>query len=173
MWLSVLAVMLAVEIPAPASEPPPVEPPPLGLILGTLTAVAPLVAGGLLLAHDDSPHLQTTGLIVMASGFAAAPWVAHGVQGSWRNAAIYGGISLALSAGTVAAMEASDAFDPHVGNRPRIPMKILLPLAMGSSVVGVVMSAFDRRGARAPRLSLWAAPAEGGLAAGLGWSGRL
>ena len=173
MWISVLAVMLAVELPAPIQDPPPPEPPPLGLILGTATAVAPLIAGGVLMAHDDSPHLQRTGLIVMVSGFAAAPWVAHGVEGSWRNAALYGGISLALSAGTVAAMETSNAFDPHVGNRARIPMKILLPLAMGSSVLGVVMSTFDRRGDGLARLSLWAAPRDGGLAAGLGWSGRL
>jgi hypothetical protein len=71
-------------------------------------------------------------------------------------------------------MEQSNAFDPHVGNDHRIPMKIFLPLAMASAGVGVIMSVFDRRGLQpAPRLSLWVAPAAGGIATGLGWSAPL
>jgi hypothetical protein len=175
MWASILAVVLATELPAFAAEAPPDEPPPagapVGLIAGTVTAVVPSIVGGALMAEDQSPRLEAAGVIVMASGFALAPWIAHGLEGSWRHAAIYGGVSLALSAGAVAAMEESDAFNRHVGNRQRIPMKILLPLAMGSSVLGVVMSVFDRDSAEPPlRLSLWLAPTAAGLATGLGWS---
>ena len=131
---------------APADERPPI-----GLAAGTATAIVPLIVGGALMAQDHSPQLQETGLIVMASGFALAPFVAHGLEGSWRRAAIYGGISLALSAAAVAEMERSNAFDPHVGNDRRIPMKIFLPLAMASSGVGVIMSVFDRRGLETQR----------------------
>ena len=174
MWASILALVLAMELPAPAAEAPPAEPAPVGLIAGTATAIVPLIVGGALMAEDQSPRLEAAGFIVMASGFALAPWVAHGLQGSWRRAAIYGGISLALSAGAVAEMEASNAFERHVGNRQRIPTKVLLPLAMGSSMLGVVMSLFDRdRHPPPPRLSLWLAPAEGGFATGLGWSTQL
>ena len=110
----------------------------------------------------------------MASGFALAPFVAHGFEGSLRKAAIYGGVSLALSATAVVEMEERNVFDPHVGNDRRIPMKIFLPLSMVSSVFGVVMSVFDRRGLEpAPQLSLWLAPGAGGFASGFGWSGTL
>jgi len=171
MWASILALVLATELPAPAPEAPPHDPAPIGLIAGTATAVLPLIVGGALMAEDQSPRLESAGFIVMASGFALAPWVAHGVQGSWRRAALYGGVSLALSAGAVAEMEVSNAFERRVGNKQRIPTKILLPLAMGSSVLGVVMSLFDPdRAELPPRLSLWLAPAAGGLATGLGWS---
>ncbi len=170
MWASILAVVLATELPAPAAGAPPDDPAPVGLVAGTATALLPLIVGGALLAEDQSPRLEAAGVIVMASGFALAPWVAHGLQGSWRRAAIYGGVSLVLSAGAVVAMEESDAFARTVGNRRRIPMKIFLPLAMGSSVFGVIMSAFDRdRAERPPPLSLWMAPAVGGLSAGLCW----
>jgi hypothetical protein len=171
MWASILALVLVTELPAPAAEAPPNDPVPVGLIAGSATAIVPLIVGGAMMAEDQSPRLEAAGFIVMASGFALAPWVAHGVEGSWRRAAIYGGISLALSAGAVAEMEASDAFERRVGNRQRIPTKILLPLAMGSAMLGVVMSLFDRdRAEPPPRLSLWLAPGVGGFATGLGWS---
>jgi len=174
MWASILVLVLATELPAPAAEAPPTDPVPVGLIAGSATAVVPLIVGGALMAEDQSPKRESVGFIVMASGFALAPWVAHGVQGSWRRAAIYGGISLALSAGAVAEMESSEAFERRIGNKQRIPTKILLPLAMGSAVLGVVMSLFDRQqGEPPPRLSLWLAPAAGGLATGLGWSSPL
>ena len=184
MWATILALVLAMEPPAPAAQAPPDDPAPvgapIGLVAGTATAIVPLIVGGALMAQDQSPRLEAAGFIVMASGFALAPWVAHGVQGAWRRAAIYGGISLALSAGAVVEMEESHAFERRIGNKQRIPTKILLPLAMGSSVLGVVMSLFDRDHAEpAPRLSFWLAPAAwlapagGGFATGLGWSTQL
>ena len=174
MWASILALVLATELPAPTAEAPPNDPVPVGLIAGTATAIVPLIVGGALMAEDQSPRLEAAGFIVMASGFALAPWVAHGLQGSWRRAAIYGGISMALSAGAVVEMEASDAFERRIGNRQRIPTKVLLPLAMGSSILGVVMSLFDPHHAEPPpRISLWLAPAAGGFATGLGWSRAL
>ena len=174
MWASILALVLATELPAPATEAPPVDPAPVGLIAGTATAIVPLMVGGALMAEDQSPRLEAAGFIVMASGFALAPWVAHGLEGSWRRAAFYGGISLALSAAAVAEMEASNAFERRVGNKQRIPTKVLLPLAMGSAMLGVVMSLFDRDHAESPPpLSLWLVPAAGGFATGLGWSAPL
>jgi hypothetical protein len=178
MWATILALVLAMEPPAPAAEAPPDDPAPvgapIGLVAGTATAIVPLIVGGALMAEDQSPRLEAAGFIVMASGFALAPWVAHGVRGAWRRAAIYGGLSLALSAGAVVEMEESHAFERRIGNKQRIPTKILLPLAMGSSVLGVVMSLFDRDHAEpTARLSLWLVPAGGGFATGLGWSTQL
>ncbi|HEY6475654.1 MAG TPA: hypothetical protein VI456_03680 [Polyangia bacterium] len=171
MWASILAVVLAADLPQAAPEPPPEDPPAIGVAAGTATAIVPLIVGGALMANDHSPSLQQAGMIVTLSGFALAPWVAHGLEGSWSHAAIYGGASLALAGATFVAMEASDAFNPHTGNRARIPMKIFLPLSMASSAVGVVMSAFDRRPLRpVSQLSLWLAPAPGGFTGGLGWS---
>jgi len=178
----VLVLALAAQLPtgAPPTEAPPAEAqpaddaPPVGLIGGTVVALAPLVAGGLLMAHDQSPQLEKAGVIVMASGFVLAPIVAHGLEGSWQRAAVFGGITLALSAGAVVVMERIDAFSPRTGNDQRIPMKILLPLSMATSAFGVIMSVFDRRPlAPAPRLSLWVAPAAGGIASGVGWSAPL
>lgn len=171
MWASILAVVLAAELPAAAPEPPPEDPPAVGVAAGTATALVPLIVGGALMANDRSPQLQEAGMIVTLSGFALAPWVAHGLEGSWSHAAIYGGVTLLLSGATFVAMEASDAFNQHTGNRARIPMKVFLPLSMGSSALGVVMSAFDRRPLRPiSQLSLWLAPAAGGLSGGVGWS---
>jgi hypothetical protein len=168
-----LAVALNAQVPA-AEAPAADDAPPVGLIAGSATAIVPLVVGGVLMAHDQSPRLERTGVIIMASGFVLAPVVAHGLEGSWRRAAIYGGVTAALAAGAVVVMEEIDAFSPHTGNDQRIPMKILLPLSMGSSALGVVMSLFDRRGlAPVSRLSLWVAPDAGGAAAGLGWSAPL
>ncbi len=162
------------------AEPPAAEAsqagdaPPAGFIAGTAVAVATLVAGGFLMAHDQSPQLEKAGVIVMASGFVLAPVVAHGLEGSWRRAALFGGVTLALSAGAVVVMQEIDAFSPHTGNDQRIPMKILLPLSMATSAVGVVMSLVNRRGLVPPRRpTLWLAPAAGGMAAGLGWSAPL
>jgi hypothetical protein len=174
MWASILALVLAVDLPATAPSPAEDESPPVGLVAGAATVMVPLIVGGVLLSHVKSPRLETTGVIVMASGFALAPWVAHGIEGKWRRAALYGGISLTLSAAAVVAMEASDAFNPTVGNRVRIPMGIFLPLSMATSLFGVITSAFDRHGLeRPPQLTLWLAPAAGGAAGGVGWSGSL
>ncbi len=167
-------LVLALTAQLPAEPPPADDAPPVGLVAGTAVAIAPLVAGGLLMAHDQSPQLEKAGVIVMASGFVLAPIVAHGLEGSWKRAAIFGGITLALSTGAVVVMEKIDAFSPRTGNDQRIPMKIMLPLAMATSALGVVMSAFDRPGsAPAARLSLWLAPAGGGFASGIGWSAPL
>jgi hypothetical protein len=172
MWVSasILAVVLAAELPPSAApEPPPEDPPAVGLAMGMATAIVPLVVGGTLMANDRSPHLQEAGMIMTLSGFALAPWIAHGVEGSRSRAAIYGGVATFFSAATVVAMEASDAFNQHTGNRARIPMKIFLGASLGSSFFGVVMSAFDRHPLRpVSQLSLWLAP--GGSGGGLGWS---
>jgi hypothetical protein len=171
MWASILAVLLAADLPPAVPETPPEDPPAVGVAVGTVTALVPLIVGGVLMANDRSPPRQEAGLIIMESGFALAPWIAHGLEGSWSKAVIYGGAATLFSAATVVAMEASDAFNPHVGNRARIPMKILLTLSLGSSGFGVVMSAFDRRPLRpVSQLSFWVLPAPGGLSGGLGWS---
>jgi hypothetical protein len=174
MWGPLLAVLLAAELPAPASDPPPDEAPRVGLVAGTATAVVPLIVGGALMANDKSPSREEAGVYVMTAGFALAPWVAHGLEGSWRRAAVYGGVSLLLSAGAVISMDEADAFNPHVGNRERIPMKIFLPAAMGSAMFGVIMSTFDHGGLRpVPQLSFWMAPVDGSLASGIAWSAPL
>jgi hypothetical protein len=112
----------------------------LGPVAGAVTAAAPFVAGCVLWAQNDHRALQTTGTFVMLSGFALAPWVAHGVQGRWRRAAVFGAISTATAAATVVYMEHRDPFEPSYRNIERVPFGMLLTAALFASAAGVVDS---------------------------------
>ena len=112
----------------------------LGPAAGALTALVPLAVGGAFLAHDHQPALQRTGIYVIATGFAAAPWVAHGIGGRWRRALVFGLFSLGASAGTVVAMNIQDPFDPDLANYRRLTFGTLLTTAFLASAVGVIDS---------------------------------
>jgi hypothetical protein len=109
-------------------------------VAGALTAFVPLVAGAALWANSGRGDLQKAGTYVMASGFAAAPWVCHGIAGRWRRAAVFGSISAATSAAALIAMEAKDPFYPAYKNRERVPFGVLLTSAMFAAAVGVLDS---------------------------------
>jgi hypothetical protein len=167
-WAAALLAMgvarsaVAVE-PLPAAPAPP--PPPVVLVqplppapapgsgvgpplAGVATAVLPFVAGCVLWAENDRRDLQRTGTLLMTTGFAAAPWVSHGLQRNWRRAAIFGSISAALSAATVIAMAAEDPFNPDIKNKQRVAFGVLLTTAMFGAAVGVFES-FRAAGAQA------------------------
>jgi len=174
MWASILAVVLATELSGGTNAPASADRPPVGLAAGAATAIVPLIVGGALMANNHSPSRQQAGVVVMASGLALAPWVAHGVEGAWRRAAAYGAVSLVLSAATVVAMKAGNVFEPTVDDNRRIPMGVFLSLSLATSAFGVVVSAFDHHHLdRPPALSLWIAPDARGLAGGFGWQGAL
>jgi hypothetical protein len=129
--------------PAPATilvEPlPPAREPTGGapLVAGVLTAFVPFVVGCALWSQSDRADLEKAGTVVMAAGFAAAPWVSHGLQRRWRRAAAFGAVSAATSAATLIVMEATDPFyAPHL-NRQRVAFGTLLTSAMFSSAIGV------------------------------------
>jgi len=148
---------------------------PVALLAGGLTCLVPLVVGSLLVAQDDRPARQETGVYVMASGFALAPVVAHVARRSWRRALVFGAVSFALSGATVIAMRAIDVFDPATANMRRVPYGVLFTAAFASAAVGVIAAelapAAPPTGAPeaerpAARLSLWLAPET----AGISWS---
>jgi hypothetical protein len=149
----ILAFVLALVAPAlsrpayadrPADNQPadgtPDSPPAWGGVAGSLTALVPLVVGSALLANDGSPHLQRGGVYVVTMGFAAAPWVAQGINHRWRRALGFGLVSLATSAGTLAAMAHRDPFDPSVANHERLPFGFLFTSAFFAAAVGVIDS---------------------------------
>jgi hypothetical protein len=151
----VALLVLGVARAASAGEPvqaPPVEPlltvpaPSPGTkadfapIAGALTAFVPFVVGSAMWAADENRQLQNIGTYVMATGFAAAPWVAQGLHGRWKRAAAYGSISAAMSAATLIAMEVKDPFVDEVKNRERVPFGVLLTAAMFAGAIGVIDS---------------------------------
>ncbi|HET6281011.1 MAG TPA: hypothetical protein VFH73_08595 [Polyangia bacterium] len=143
-------VLAFVVLAAPALSPPayadqptdstPGSPPTWGGVAGSLTALVPLLVGSALLANDSSPHLQRDGVYVITVGFAAAPWVAHGINHRWRRALGFGLVSLATSAASLVAMEYRDPFDPSVANHERLPFGFLFTSAFFAAAVGVIDS---------------------------------
>ncbi|HEV3031580.1 MAG TPA: hypothetical protein VG319_08035, partial [Polyangia bacterium] len=147
--------------PVPAAVPPRAAAPasatilvePLGparapsggapLVAGVLTAFVPFVVGCALWSQSDRTDLETAGTVIMAAGFAAAPWVSHGLQRRWRRATVFGAVSAATSAATLIVMEATDPFyAPHL-NRQRVAFGTLLTSAMFASAIGVFDSFFS------------------------------
>jgi hypothetical protein len=137
----------ALQPPAPTTAPAtilvePLAPPrePGGgapLVAGVLTAFVPFVVGCALWSHSDRGDLERAGTYVMAAGFAAAPWVSHGLQRRWRRATVFGAVSAATAAATLITMEATNPFyAPHL-NRQRVAFGMLLTSAMFASAVGV------------------------------------
>jgi hypothetical protein len=120
----------------PAREPSGGAP----LVAGVLTAFVPFVVGCALWSQSDRADLEKAGTVVMEAGFAAAPWVSHGLQRRWRRAAVFGAVSAATSAATLVVMEATDPFyAPHL-NRQRVAFGTLLTSSMFASVIGVLDS---------------------------------
>jgi hypothetical protein len=109
-------------------------------VAGALTILVPLAVGGALWANSARDDLQRAGTFVMASGFALAPWVSHGITGRWRRAAAFGSISAATSLATVVALEVKDPFDSGYKNYQRIPFGMLLTSAFFAAAAGVVDS---------------------------------
>jgi hypothetical protein len=138
--------------------PPPVVPPlpPMGVVVEPLappraaTGVGPLVAGaltmfvpfvvgcGLWSTNDDA--LERAGTTVMVAGFAAAPWVSHGLARRWKRGAAFGAVSAAFSAATLVAMDAKDPFYAPFANRQRVPFGVFLTGAMFAGAIGVLDS---------------------------------
>lgn len=109
-------------------------------VAGALTLFVPLVIGGVLVSHDSDRPLQRDGIAIMVAGFAAAPWVSHGLAGRWRRALAFGVSAAAASAATLVAMSARDPFDPTIGNHKRLPFGFLLTASFFLGAGGVVDS---------------------------------
>jgi hypothetical protein len=145
------AALAGEQVPAaPVPPPPPVvlvqplpdAPPPAeggagAPLAGAATAFLPFVAGCALWAQNDSVNVQRTGTVLMAAGFAAAPWVSHGMQRRWKRGAIFGSISGGLSAATLGLMAWKDPFNQNYKNRERVPFGVLLTAAMFAAAAGI------------------------------------
>jgi hypothetical protein len=151
-----------VSVPVPAAVPRAAPPSPAAVVVrepeptstststaragvaaplaGALTAVVPFIVGCALWSSSANPERARVGTYVMATGFAAAPWVSHGLQRRWRRAGAFGALSAATSAATLVAMNAKDPFDPNYVNRQRVAFGMLLTSALFASVIGVVDS---------------------------------
>jgi hypothetical protein len=139
------AVVVEPLAPAPSRVPGGAGP----LLAGALTAFVPFVAGCVLWA-GGRPELEKAGTAVMVTGFAAAPWVSHGLERRWKRAAIFGGVSTAMSAGTLVAMQVKDPFNPAFLNRQRIVFGVFLTAALFAAVVGVADSFLSAPAREAP-----------------------
>ncbi len=123
----------------------PLPPPPapedrravVAPIAGALTAVAPFAVGCGLWAQNGHVPTQEAGAVVMASGFALAPWVSHGVAGRWKRGALFGSFATGLAAATLTYMAFRDPFEAHYRNVQRVPFGILLTSTMFASAIGV------------------------------------
>jgi hypothetical protein len=149
--LAISAVVLLTAGGRARAEDPASSAPAWGPLAGALTATVPMIVGSVLVAHDDRRDLQRAGIYVMTTGFAAAPWVAHGVGGRWRRAAAFGLVSAATSAATVVAMSLRDPFDPMLANRKRLPFGMLLTSAFFAATVGIIDSFVSAPPDREPR----------------------
>jgi hypothetical protein len=121
--------VVVVEPVAPASGAGP-------LVAGVLTLLVPFVVGCGLWSTNNG-DLEKAGTTVMAAGFAAAPWVSHGLQRRWKRAAIFGSFSAATSAATLIAMEAKDPFVAQYANRQRVAFGVFLTSALFAAALGV------------------------------------
>ena len=116
---------------------------------GVLTAFVPFVVGCGLWSSNDG-KLENVGTYVMAAGFAAAPWVSHGLQRRWKRAAVFGGVSVATSAATLIAMEAKDPFYAPYANHQRVAFGVFLTSAMFAAALGVFDSFLTAPARQAP-----------------------
>ena len=148
-------LLLTAAIVAPSrrarADEPPASAPAWGPLAGALTATVPLMVGSVLMARDDRRDLQRAGIYVMTTGFAAAPWVAHGASGRWKRAAAFGLVSAASSAATVAVMSLRDPFDPMLANRKRLPFGFLLTSSFFAATAGIIDSFVSGPPDREPR----------------------
>ena len=139
------AVVVAPLAPAPARVPGGAAP----LVAGALTALVPFAVGCGLWSSNDIPR-ERLGTTFMAAGFAAAPWVSHGLQGRWTRAAVFGSVSAATAAATLIAMEAKDPFVARYANRQRVAFGVFLTSAMFAAAVGVFDSFISAPAREAP-----------------------
>ena len=149
--LTTAAVVVVTSAGRARAEDPASSAPAWGPLAGALTATVPLIVGSVLVAQDDRRDLQRAGIYVMTTGFAAAPWVAHGASGRWKRALAFGLVSAATSAATVAAMSLRDPFDPMLANRKRLPFGMLLTSAFFAATVGIIDSLVSAPPGREPR----------------------
>jgi hypothetical protein len=106
-------------------------------LAGALTILVPFAVGCGLWSRGGSELSQKAGTYVMASGFALAPLVSHGIAGRWRRAAVFGAVSAATSAAALTAMDIKDPFYPGYANRQRVAFGVLLTSAMFAAAIGV------------------------------------
>jgi hypothetical protein len=135
---------LAADPPALPGAPPVIVEAPqadargvVAPLAGTLTMLVPFAVGCALWSNGGSLASQKAGTYVMASGFALAPLVSHGIAGRWRRAAVFGATSVATSAATLVAMNVTDPFNPEYLNRQRVTFGVLLTSAMFAAAIGV------------------------------------
>ena len=141
--LSSIASAVHAEEPAPAVSEPDTT---AAFVAGTSVLVAGLGLGASLIGSNGGRPMDITGWMVMQSGFAAAPIVAHGITEEWGRGLLFGSVPLATTAGTATVL----AIDPNAVRHSALPEQRVLwslfVVGLFSSAYGVVdaLSADER-----------------------------
>jgi hypothetical protein len=131
---------------AHAEEPAPAPDTTAAFVAGTSVFVVGLGLGASLIGSNGGRPMDITGWMVMQSGFAAAPIVAHGITEEWGRGLLFGSVPLATTAGTATVF----AIDPNAVRHSALPEQRLLwslfVVGLFSSAYGVVdaLSADER-----------------------------
>jgi hypothetical protein len=143
-------------VTAPATEPARAEQaatraePDTGLafLSGASILVLGLGVGASLIASNAGRATDNTGWMVMQSGFAAAPLVAHGVVGEWGRGLLFASPSLATTAGTAAVFAVDGKAVRHSVLSEQRVLWSIFAVGLFASGYGVVDSAFADTRAR-------------------------
>lgn len=170
---TVAAVSLSIVAPAVRAEettpPPPVPDTAAAFIAGTAVLVAGVGVGATIIAGNDGKTSDIGGWMVMQSGFAVAPLVAHGITGEWGRGLVFGSVPLATTAGTATVF----ALDSNAVRHSDLPQQRIL---WSLFVVGLFSSAYgvvDSIGADDRARRLVVAPVVGRGIAGIDVEGAL
>jgi hypothetical protein len=138
-------------------------------VAGTSVLVASFGVGASLIGGNGGKTSDIGGWMVLQSGFAAAPLVAHGVTGEWGRGLIFGSVPLATTAGTATVF----AIDSNAVRHSELPQQRMLwslfVAGLFSSAYGVV----DSLGADERARRLVVAPVVGRGVAGIDVEGTL
>jgi hypothetical protein len=164
-------------VPATASPTPtPVRPArvaepdtALAFIGGASVLVLGLGVGASLIGSDAGRVTDVGGWMLMQSGFAAAPFVAHGFVGEWGRGLLFACPPLATTAGTAATFGVDSNGVRHSPLSEQRILWSLFVVGLFSSAYGVVDSVFADTRAR----KVVVTPVVGAGIAGLSVEGTL
>jgi len=164
--ISSIASAALAEEPAPSSRAPDTG---AAFAAGASVFVVGLGVGASLIGGNGGPRTDNAGWMVMQSGFAAAPLVAHGITGEWGRGLLFGSVPMATTAGTATVFGLDSKAVRHSDLPQQRILWTLFVVGLFSSAYGVVDATFaDERARR-----VVVAPALGRGTAGIDVEGTL
>lgn len=120
----------------------------LAFVAGASVLVLGLGVGASLIGSNAGRPTDNAGWMVMQSGFAAAPFVAHGVAGEWGRGLLFACPPLATTAGTATVFAVDEKAVRHSALPEQRLLWSLFVVGLFSSAYGVVDSTFADTRAR-------------------------